>query len=797
MGAHRAIYRDATVLLAFAAIVVLMTYPQALRLATATRDGGDPLFSAWAMWWEAHAVRAGNIAGFFNTNIFFPHLHTLAYSEFMVPQALLGAPLSLLFDNPIIPYNVVLLLSLLTTAFAMYLLCRHLTGSAFGGFVGGLSLAFSPYMFSHLSHLQVIGAAGIPLTFLFLRRYLDDGSVRDLLCFTGAYVAQALGNVHYGVYLTYAAGAYILYRMWRDRRFRDARLHAHLAGHILLSLAVLWPFYRQYLVLRQQLGFAREAQYGAAWYHFFAAPPINRVYGELTAGWYGDERALFPGLAVLALAAFGLWTSQRRTGGRPAEPRSGGHVPAAARASPGTRAAYALLGVVIVAELLVVLAVVVTGGITTSVAGIPLRANRIGKPLAGLLIAIIVRGLMRRRHPGLGDGVPLQQREPLHFFGGLLFASVVLTLGSNGPYRLLYDYLPGFNGIRATPRIHIMTLFCVALFAAYGAREVARAAAHHGHARAAALVPIVILAECFSAPLPLHEVRWGSGVPAAYRWLARQEGDFAVLELPMDEDLEFDRMLYSTLHRKQLVNGTSGYPSPTYTELKRRSGGLPSRALANDARALGVRWVIVHRELYGADRGAIDDRLTTLSDLLEPVAEFGPTVVLEERGGPWLTRPEVLEGLVPAPEPGARLSRDGWSADAGVNGNLAGLAIDGIAATRWYSGPQRPGSHFSVDLGKPVRFDTIRTTVHPFPHDYPHGWRLEVSDDGIQWSPIAREPAAAPPITDFIDPRSHPFEITFPEVQSRYLRIVQTGVDEQHVWSIYELELYRHLPAER
>ena len=33
-----------------------------------------------------------DFAGYFDTNVFFPHLNTLAYSEFMIPQTLLAAP---------------------------------------------------------------------------------------------------------------------------------------------------------------------------------------------------------------------------------------------------------------------------------------------------------------------------------------------------------------------------------------------------------------------------------------------------------------------------------------------------------------------------------------------------------------------------------------------------------------------------------------------------------------------------------------------------------------------------------
>jgi hypothetical protein len=166
--------------------------------------------------------------------------------------------------------------------------------------------------------------------------------------------------------------------------------------------------------------------------------------------------------------------------------------------------------------------------------------------------------------------------------------------------------------------------------------------------------------------------------------------------------------------------------------------------------------------------------------------------VLETRDGPWLTRQEVLAATAPAVDPSEALLNDGWTAVASVNPELSTFALDGDPQTRWHSAPQTPGDAFTVDLGRPRRFDTVRTRLQASRHDYPRGWRVEVSDDGLDWTTIAHDPATRPPITDFIAAGPTHFDMALPEVETRYVRIVQTGSDERFVWSIHELELRRH-----
>ena len=80
--------------------------------------------------------------------------------------------------------------------------------------------------------------------------------------------------------------------------------------------------------------------------------------------------------------------------------------------------------------------------------------------------------------------------------------------------------------------------------------------------------------------------------------------------------------------------------------------------------------------------------------------------------------------------------------------------------------------------------------------DYPRGYRVETSEDGVQWRVVAEEPTTHVPITQFLTRSAAFIEVRFPAASARYLRIVQTGEDPTYWWSIHELDIrQRSAPA--
>ena len=128
---------------------------------------------------------------------------------------------------------------------------------------------------------------------------------------------------------------------------------------------------------------------------------------------------------------------------------------------------------------------------------------------------------------------------------------------------------------------------------------------------------------------------------------------------------------------------------------------------------------------------------------------------------------------------GKPLDRSAWKATAS-SGEPAG-AFDGKGDTRWDTHkPQRPGDWLQIDLGTRQPIGRIALNMRNSTGDFPRGLEISASDDGTSWgAPFIVAPGTAGWM-----------ELTFPTVTARWLKLVNTGTDNERWWSIDELDLY-------
>ena len=241
----------------FVLTTLLMTYPLVSTMGTNVRDLGDPLLNTWILDSNVDKISRFNFKDYFDTNIFYPHQKTLAYSEHLLTQSLIALPVSLFSQNPVFVYNFVLLFSIFTSCLGMYFLARYLTGSPLSGVVAGIIYGFAPFMFAHLSHLQILTAGGIPLAILFLHKFFKGESWKDLLFFLLFYTLQVLANGYYALYLTLFAGVYFLAFFFFKKKYRDRRFWLKAAAALIILFVCIGPFYIQYAQVNKNMGFSR------------------------------------------------------------------------------------------------------------------------------------------------------------------------------------------------------------------------------------------------------------------------------------------------------------------------------------------------------------------------------------------------------------------------------------------------------------------------------------------------------------------------------------------------------------
>jgi hypothetical protein len=189
-----------------------------------------------------------------------------------------------------------------------------------------------------------------------------------------------------------------------------------------------------------------------------------------------------------------------------------------------------------------------------------------------------------------------------------------LSLGFNGlSYRILYEYVLPFRGLRIPARMGIMVGFSLAVLAGFGADHLLRG---RGTALAFVLAALMLL-EYASRPLDLRRIP--AEPPDTYADLLRDRGDSptaALFEFPASSLDDPTYMYYSTFHWQHLVNGYSGFFPPSYTRLVDAVRTFPDEASMGAIKSHGARYLLVHGErLFGARYEELVPELAKRRDL--------------------------------------------------------------------------------------------------------------------------------------------------------------------------------------
>lgn len=294
----------------FFLLATLHTWPMLTDPAHLTRlDNNDTAFNTWVVAWVARAL-ATEPLGLFAAPIFHPAPDALAFSEHMVVQGIIGAPLQWIGISPVAVYNILVWLGLALSGLAMALLLRAWTGSTLAGIVAGCLYAFNAHLLTRYSHLQALHIEFFPVALYAFDRVLRGAGPRTIAVLAVMFTVQALCSNYTMVMTAVALLAALAVRAepWRRGSGR-VWVSLFVAGVVvvLLLLPFLLPYYR----VRGEQGMARTIDevrfYSATWQDYFFTA------GRLHYAWWShritDSRAtLFPGVVGLALAALALFS---------------------------------------------------------------------------------------------------------------------------------------------------------------------------------------------------------------------------------------------------------------------------------------------------------------------------------------------------------------------------------------------------------------------------------------------------------------------------------------------------------
>jgi hypothetical protein len=554
-------------------LAILTTWPLVLHMSSRIApDLGDPVRTAWEIAWVGHAM-LHNPLHLFNANAFYPHPLSLAFSD-----SLLGYGPTAFFGSgtvaALVRYNLLFLWVWSLCFVAAYLLARELGLGRLGASAAGLAFAYAPYRVTEAGHLHVISSGGFVLAmFLLLRGYRRNSRK---LVLAGWLVSAWQVSLGFTLGLQYC---YLL---------------------VVLALLVVFYWWRGHL------------SPGSAWQRPAQSPAAQGRLARIAA----ERGALIPrrllAVSLIGMAVLGAVTVYQ------ARPylKVADEYPTAKR----TLAEVETYSAGPAALLSASSENRVWGEITE---GMRAKVNSKNESVffpGGLILALALIGLLAMRD------APYTRRLRIGLLAGIIVVSILaLGFGITGagyPYRLLYNYAPGWDGVRVPGRIFTLATLFYALLAGAGAQLlVKRLHSWRAHqatsttstpaaetpagrpklARPGFAVAAVGLPALVGVALLVGILGEGAGhlghpvVPQPAEAEIGLRGP--LLDLPTDGALDRIWQYFSTNGFYEIPVGNSTFDLPAVDDLRGGMNGFPDRASVEKLRYYGIHTVVLHTVL--------------------------------------------------------------------------------------------------------------------------------------------------------------------------------------------------------
>jgi hypothetical protein len=545
--------RREIVLAALAAVLlaVLTSWPLVLHMPSRIApDLGDPVRTAWEIAWVGHAMLHDPLH-LFDSNAFYPRPLSLAFSD-----SLLGYGPAAFFGSgtvaALVRYNLLFLWAWSLCFFGAYLLARELGLARLGAAAAGLAFAYAPYRVTEAGHLHVISSGGLALgLFLLLRGYRRCSRRLVLAGWLLSAWQISLGftlGLQYA-YLLAILASVVLVQWWRGR----------------LTPNPAWSPAANPTAPGTPSAGSRRARGTLIPRRLLAVTLIGvAVLGAMT---------VYQARPYLRVAA--LYPTAKRTIGE-VETYSAG--PAAFLAASSENRVWGSL----------------TSGARAKVNS---KNESVFFP-GGLILALALLGLAagvytRRLRIGLAVAIVACSILALGF--GLT--------GAGYPYRLLYNYAPGWDGVRVPGRIFTLATLCYALLAGAGVQLLVRRLGPWAKRRRldglpAFGLPAVGLPALAGVALLIGILGEGAGhlghplVPQPARAEIGLPGP--ILDLPTDGALDRIWQYFSTDGFPKIANGESTFDIPAEDDLRGGMAGFPDKASVEKLRFYGIHTVVLH-----------------------------------------------------------------------------------------------------------------------------------------------------------------------------------------------------------
>lgn len=264
---------------------------------------GDPLLVGYVVTWVAEHLWTPEA---WNPPFFHPVSNVLAYSDHLyglgvtiAPALAAGVPVTLIV-------NGIAWAAFALTSVALLVWLMDAPRGRWPACAAAITVTYCGWFTQQLSHPHLIFLPYLPLSLLCIDRALARrGPLWLLAVAAGLLSLQTLSVTSLAVFLLPSVGVYIVAWLLFERAGRRMWIAS---GAALLAVATLnLPMARHYWMLGS--GFERSpveiARHSATWIDWISAPATHWLYGERLAFTVGEERELYPGIGLFALAFTG------------------------------------------------------------------------------------------------------------------------------------------------------------------------------------------------------------------------------------------------------------------------------------------------------------------------------------------------------------------------------------------------------------------------------------------------------------------------------------------------------------
>ncbi len=554
-------------------LAVLTSWPLVLHLPSRIApDLGDPIRTAWEIAWVGHAMLHDPLH-LFNANTFYPHPLSLAFSD-----SLLGYGPAAFFGSgtvaALVRYNLLFLFAWSLCFVGAYLLARELGLGRLGGAAAGIAFAYAPYRVTEAGHLHVISSGGLPLAlFLLLRGYRHSSRRLVLAGWLVSAWQVSLGftlGLQY-CYLLAVLGLLVLLYWWRGRLRPGDAWDSAAETSSQASKTSRGPLIPRSLLIVTVIG---AAVLGAV--AIYQANPYLQVAND--------------------------YPTAKRTLKEVKNYSSG---PAALLSASSENRVW--------------------GGATSGMRAKVHSQNEDVFFPGGLILLLALVGLL-----GVGGSVYTRNLR-LGLAAGVLTCSILaMGLGLTGygyPYRLLYNYAPGWDGVRVPGRVFTLGTLFYALLAGAGAQLLVSRIGPWGKRHAISALPALL-----GGVLLVGLLGEGAGhlahpvVPQPAKAEVGLPGP--LLDLPTDGAADRVWQYFSTNGFYKIPIGNSTFDIPGVDDLRGGMSGFPDQASIEKLRYYGIRTVVLHLtmpKLPGIHGYALAEPPNTAAAAAKPIAGLGVT----------------------------------------------------------------------------------------------------------------------------------------------------------------------------